>query len=61
MLSVELVKAEGDWLWHSDRIDNKPELVPRYCLGVFVVERAKGRMRSISGEMAPIAWCGLPL
>jgi hypothetical protein len=28
MLSVELVKAGGGWLWCSDRIDNKPELVP---------------------------------
>jgi hypothetical protein len=26
MLFVELVKAGDDWLWHSDWIDNKPEL-----------------------------------
>jgi hypothetical protein len=50
MLFVELAKAEGGWLWHNGRIDNKQELVPGYCLGEFVVERAKGRIRDGNGS-----------
>jgi hypothetical protein len=61
MLFVELAKAGGGWLWHNGRIDNKQELVPGYCLGEFVVERAKGRMLNVDGEAVPIALCDLLL
>jgi hypothetical protein len=56
MLFVELVKAGSDWLWCSDRIDSKPELVLG-CLGEFVAEKVKGKIESIGGEVVPIALC----
>jgi hypothetical protein len=60
-LFAESEKAEGGWLWLSDRIDNRTEVVLGYCLGEFVVERVKGRMGSIAGEVVPTTWRGLLL
>jgi hypothetical protein len=60
MLFVELAKAKGDWLWHSDRIDNKSEL-SLGCLCGFVVERVKGRTENIDDEAEPITLCVLLL
>jgi hypothetical protein len=57
-LFVEPAKAGVDWLWHSDKIDNRTEAVLGYCLGEFVVEREKGRMRNMAGEVVPTALCG---
>jgi hypothetical protein len=57
-LFVELAKVGGDWLWHNDKINNRMEVILDYCLGQFVVERAKGRMENMTGEGAPIALCG---
>jgi hypothetical protein len=56
-LFVELAKVGDGLLWHDDKIDNKPEVGLGYCLGEFVVERAKGRMENIDGEEVPIALC----
>jgi hypothetical protein len=61
MLFMELAKARGGWLWHNDKIDNKPEHVPSCCFGGFVVKKAKGGMWNISGEAVPIALCDLLL
>jgi hypothetical protein len=58
MSFVGLAKAGGDWLWHSDRIDNRLE-VALGCMGEFVVERAKDRMENIGDEAEPIALCDL--
>jgi hypothetical protein len=60
MLFVKLAKAGGDWLWRSDRIDNKPKL-PLGCLVGFVVERTKGRIENIGDEVEPIPLCDLLL
>jgi hypothetical protein len=49
-----LTKDGGGWLWHSDKIDNRTEVVLGYCLGGFV-ERAKGSMGNIVGEVVPTA------
>jgi hypothetical protein len=48
MLSVELAKAMGGWLWHNGKIDNMPKLGPGYLDG-FVTEIAKDKMESIDG------------
>jgi hypothetical protein len=56
MLFVELVKVMNDWLWHSDRIGNKPDL-GLSCLGKFVVERAKRKMGSPGYDVRAIALC----
>jgi hypothetical protein len=58
MLFVELAKAGGDWLWHSDRTNNRPD-VALGCLGEFVVERANGRTENIGDDLEPIALCDL--
>jgi hypothetical protein len=42
MLFVELTNVVGDWLWHSDRTDNRSEL-GHDLLGVLLAERARGR------------------
>jgi hypothetical protein len=55
MLFVELVKIADDWLWHSGRIGNMPDLG---YFGNLVVERAKDRIENIIGSEGPIAWCG---
>jgi hypothetical protein len=44
MLFVELVKAENCWLWHSGRIDNKPEL-GFGCFGKLVEKEGRIRWR----------------
>jgi hypothetical protein len=54
-LFVKPVKAEGGWLWHSDRIYNMMVVVLGYCLDEFV-ERVKGRMGNIVSEGVPTAW-----
>jgi hypothetical protein len=56
-LFTELAKARGGWLWHSYRIDSITNVVLCYCLGDFV-EKAKGMMVNIVGEVAPTSWCG---
>jgi hypothetical protein len=56
MLFVELMKTGDDWLWHSDRTDNKPELFLG-CLGEFVAEKVRGRTKNIGYEVMPIALC----
>jgi hypothetical protein len=60
MLSIELVKVVGDWLWHNGKIDSMPELGPGWLDG-FVVEITKGKMASIGDEVEPIAWYDSPL
>jgi hypothetical protein len=54
---VELVKVEDDWLWHSDMIDNRPE-VGLWCFDRLATGEAKGRMENIIGGGEPITWCG---
>jgi hypothetical protein len=49
--------AGGGWLWRSDKIDSKTEVVIGYCLGGFV-ERANDRMANTFGEVELTAWCG---
>jgi hypothetical protein len=53
---VELAKDGGGWLCHNDRINNKLEHVPG-CLGGLEVEKSKGRMENIDGELVPTALC----
>jgi hypothetical protein len=60
MLSIELVKVVGDWLWHNGKIDSMSELGPGWLDG-FVVEITKGKMASIGDEVEPIAWYDSPL
>jgi hypothetical protein len=48
MLFVELVKAEGGWLWHCGRIGNRLEAASGYWLSGFVVEKSKGMMENIA-------------
>jgi hypothetical protein len=57
ILSVELVKVEDDWLWHSDMTGNMPEVGFGY-FGRFGLKNAEGRMGNIAGDAEPIAWCG---
>jgi hypothetical protein len=57
MLSVELVKVEGDWLWHSGMTSNIPEVRFGY-FGRLGLECMEGRMGNIAGDVEPIAWCG---
>jgi hypothetical protein len=59
-LFAELMEAMGNWLWHSDRTNNGPEL-GLDLFGGLVAERGKGRMGNIDGDGDPIAWCGSPL
>jgi hypothetical protein len=56
MLFVKLMEVVGDSLWHSDRIDNRPELGLDLFDGL-VVKKVKGRMENIDGGTEPIAWC----
>jgi hypothetical protein len=56
MLFVELVKAEGGWLWRIGRIGNKSEL-GLVCFAKLVVERAKGRMENTDCEVVANALC----
>jgi hypothetical protein len=46
MLFVELAKVVDDWMWHSGRIGNMPE-VRLACSGKLAVERAKDRMENM--------------
>jgi hypothetical protein len=57
MLSVELVKAVDDWLWHNSRIDNMSEVTLGY-FSKLVVGRVKDTMENIAGSEGPIAWYG---
>jgi hypothetical protein len=57
MLSTEVADAAGGWLWHSDKIDSMPEVVPDWFGRLVVVKRVKGKMVNIGGE-GSIAWCG---
>jgi hypothetical protein len=57
MLSVELVKVEGDWLWCSGMTGNIPEVGIGY-FGRLGLESAEGIMGNIAGDAEPIAWCG---
>jgi hypothetical protein len=57
MLSVELAKVEGGWLWRNDMTGSRPNL-GLGCLNRLVVETTNGRMESIVGGREPIAWCG---
>jgi hypothetical protein len=57
-LFVELVKVGGGWLWRSDMVDSRMEVVLGYCLGDFFKERAKGKVGNMAGEVVPIALCG---
>jgi hypothetical protein len=56
MLFVEFAKAKDGWLWHSGRIDNKPEL-EFGCFCKLVVERVKGWMESTNCELEANAIC----
>jgi hypothetical protein len=60
MLSEELVKAVDGWMWHNGMIGIMPE-VGFDCFGVFVVERSKDRMLSITGGWESTSWCDLLL
>jgi hypothetical protein len=56
MLSVELAKVEGNWLWHSGMTSNMSEVGFGYGrLGLY---SAEGGMGNITGDVEPIAWCG---
>jgi hypothetical protein len=57
MLSVELAKVEGDWLWCSGMTSNMPEDAFGYS-GRLGLESVEGRMRNIAGDAEPITWCG---
>jgi hypothetical protein len=57
MLSGELARAMGDWLWHSNRIGNELEF-GLGCLDNSVLGRTKGRMESTGYEARAIALCG---
>jgi hypothetical protein len=46
VLFVELMKVVDDWLWCSDRIDNKPKLGLGY-LDSSTMGRMKGKIESI--------------
>jgi predicted NUDIX family NTP pyrophosphohydrolase len=56
MLYVELANVTGDWMWHSGRIDNMPEV----RLGWFdklMLEKANDKLGNIGGGGWLIAWC----
>jgi hypothetical protein len=57
MLSIELEKVEGYWLWHSGMTDNMSEDGFSY-FGRLWLESVEGRMENITGDVEPIAWCG---
>jgi hypothetical protein len=57
MLSVELAKVEGDWLWRSGMTGNMLE-IGFGCFGRLGLESAEGGMGNIAGDAEPIAWCG---
>jgi hypothetical protein len=57
MLSVIVVKAECDWLWHSGKIDNRMDAIPDDYLSHFVREKAKGMKGSMVGVMMATALC----
>jgi hypothetical protein len=56
MLFTELVKVEGDWLWHNDWVGSMSEAGFGYF--VRLVIEAKDRMENITGDAESIAWCG---
>jgi hypothetical protein len=60
MLSMELVEVVDGWLWCGGMIDSMPE-VGLGCFSVFVVEKEKDRMVSITGGWESTAWCDLLL
>jgi hypothetical protein len=56
MLYVELANVTGDWMWHSGRIDNMPEV----RLGWFdklMLEKVNDKLGNIGGGGWLIAWC----
>jgi hypothetical protein len=55
MLSMDMEKAEDDWLWRSDVTGN---MVGFGYFGRFGLESVEGMMGNIVGGVEPIAWCG---
>jgi hypothetical protein len=55
MLSVELAKVEGNWLWRSGMTSNMSEVGFGY--GRLGLESVEGGMGNITGDVEPIAWC----
>jgi hypothetical protein len=55
MLSMDMEKAEDDWLRRSDVTGN---MVGFGYFGRFGLESVEGMMGNIVGGVEPIAWCG---
>jgi hypothetical protein len=60
MLSVELLKVGDGWLWRSGMTGNMLEVGIGF-FGVFVVDKVKDKMVSITGGWESTACCGLLL